>query len=104
MPRAALAAEGTVTITQQANPDATYDAYRLFTADIDDEDGSAANIEWDASVDASKQAELVSFLDTGGAYTAWLTQEGIDTTGDSKTRPRTSSSTSAARSGSRRAS
>lgn len=86
-PAPALAADGTVTITQQANPDATYDAYCLFTADIDDEDGSAANIKWDASVDASKQAELVSFLDTDGAYATWLAKEGIATSEDSKKEP-----------------
>lgn len=83
-PTTALAADGSVTITQQANPDATYDAYRLFTADIDDTDGSAANIAWDASVSSDMQAALVSYLDASGAYTTWLAQQGIDTDAGSK--------------------
>lgn len=85
-PTVAHADDGTVTITQKANPDAAYDAYRLFTADIDDE-GSAANIQWDALVTAEKQTALVDFLDTGGAYTKWLSEKGIAATGGSKKAP-----------------
>ena len=67
VPTAAFAADDSVTITQQANPDAKYDLYRIFTADIDDEN-NATNIKLDASVDKSA---LVTFLN-GHDYQTWL--------------------------------
>lgn len=66
---------GTVTITQQSNPNATYDGYRLVKADVDADD-NGARFEWDS--DAMKTAVL-AFLEqapaTTGAsksYSAWL--------------------------------
>ncbi len=72
-PTPALAVDGSVTITQQANPDATYDAYRLFTADIDGEN-NATNIKLDASVDKSA---LLTFLNDHD-YQTWLDGKGAE--------------------------
>ena len=78
-PERAWAADGSVTITQVANPDATYDAYRLFTADIDDQN-MASNVAWDASVDTGKQTALVTQL--GQDYIDWLkANKGVDDAG-----------------------
>ncbi|MDO4428675.1 MAG: isopeptide-forming domain-containing fimbrial protein [Atopobiaceae bacterium] len=67
LPTPALAVDGSVTITQQANPDAKYDLYRIFTADIDGEN-NATNIKLDASVD---KGALVTFLNDHD-YQTWL--------------------------------
>ena len=67
LPCLALAAEGTVTISQQNNENATYDAFMLFKADISPDD-QAAHITW--ASDSMKKIVL-SFLDSNG-YTKWL--------------------------------
>lgn len=73
-PQTTLAA--TVTITSQtpeaANPDATYDVYRLFDAEID-KYNAASNVTWAANVDTNK---VVKYL--GNEYTDWLDEQGID--------------------------
>lgn len=83
-PAPALAVEDSVTITQRANPDATYDVYRLFTADID-ESNAATNVKFSADDDA--KSALVAWLkdDNTGAsrpYDDWLTAKGRTTAGD----------------------
>ena len=75
VPTAAFADTGSVTITQQANPDAKYDLYRIFTADIDGEN-NATNIKLDASVNKSN---LITFLNSHG-YQTWL--DGKDAQAD----------------------
>lgn len=83
VPTAAFAATGSVTITQKANPNATYDAYRLFTADIDDESDNATQVAWDAGVTDGLQTDLVAFLNQGSGaganqYNTWLGSKGLD--------------------------
>ena len=83
-PTVALAENGAVTITQKANPDATYDVYRLFTADIDGSD-VATNVQF-VGDDEAKNA-LVQWLkgsSTGASttYDAWLAAKGRTSTGD----------------------
>ena len=80
-PQTTLAA--TVTITSQtpeaANPNAAYNAYRLFTADIDNEN-KASHVAWDTAITDEKQTDLVTFLNTypsTNAYTNWLNDEGL---------------------------
>ena len=75
MPVSAYAADGTVTITQKANPGATYDAYRLFTADIDDQN-AATRVEWDDAITLGLKQELVDWLKPKG-YGTWLTENGL---------------------------
>lgn len=67
VPTAAFADTASVTITQQANPDAQYDLYRIFTADVD-EGNRATNIVLDSEV--NKQS-LITFLNKHG-YQTWL--------------------------------
>ena len=80
-PLSAYAEQASVTIVQQANPDAAYKAYRLFTADIDDSN-RATNIDW--AVDENKQAKLIEHLNEAGAYAAWLETQGLG--GDTEAR------------------
>ena len=63
----ALAADGTITISQQNNKNATYDAFMLFKADIS-EDDQATHITW--ASDSMKKIVL-AFLD-GNGYKKWL--------------------------------
>ena len=70
----ALAAEAAITIEQQDNLDATYDAYCLFLADIDEND-VATHVTW-ASDDAREA--VLGFLSTTG-YDDWLAQEHAGT-------------------------
>lgn len=63
----AFAEQGSITVTQRSNSGATYDAYLVFLADIDEHD-QASNIAWPS--DETKQAVL-SFLDENG-YQSWL--------------------------------
>ena len=65
--RPALAQTASVTITQQHNKDATYDAYQLFTADVA-KDNTATHVAW-ASDDM--RAVVLAFLDNNG-YKQWL--------------------------------
>lgn len=67
LPTTALAATGTVTITQQHNADATYDAYQVFSADIS-EKNEATHITWASD---SMQEVVLTFLDANG-YESWL--------------------------------
>lgn len=83
VPTAAFADTASVTITQQANSDATYDAYRLFTATIDDNTNNATQVAWDAGVTDDLQTKLVAFLnqDFGAGvnqYNTWLGNKGLD--------------------------
>ena len=83
VPTAAFADTASVTITQQANSDATYDAYRLFTATIDDNTNNATQVAWDAGVTDGLQTQLVAFLNEdfgAGAnqYNTWLGNKGLD--------------------------
>ena len=66
----ALAAQGTLVITQRHNTDATYDAYRVFAADVGPGD-VVSHVAWPS--DAMRTAVL-SFLDERG-YPEWLEQE-----------------------------
>lgn len=66
--RTAWAANGTLTITQQHNEAATYDAFCLFTADISPDD-KASHIDWASE---SMKKAVLAYLDTNG-YAAWLT-------------------------------
>ena len=63
----AFAEQGSITVTQQNNQGATYDAYLVFRANIDEHD-QASDITWPN--DETKQAVL-SFLDDNG-YKSWL--------------------------------
>lgn len=66
------AAGGSITVNANANnTSVTYDAYQLFTADVNAQD-KATNIAWDSN--AVKTAVL-AFLDDNG-YQAWLTSQG----------------------------
>ncbi len=72
----ALAADASVTITAAtpaANEGATYNAYRIFTADIDDSN-KATNIAWDSE---ATQTVVLAFLNSSNngasqTYSAWL--------------------------------
>ena len=80
---AAFAETGSVTINQQANSDATYDAYRLFTATIDNNTNNATQVAWDTGVTDDLQTQLVAFLnqDFGAGtnqYNTWLGNKGLD--------------------------
>lgn len=67
-PATAHAAQmGRITITQLNNAEATYDAYMLFKADIDEND-QATHVSW--ASDAMKQIVL-AYLDSHG-YEEWL--------------------------------
>ena len=63
----AWARQGSVTISQRNNAKATYDAYLVFLADIDDGD-RATNVSWP---DDQTREAVLSFLDENG-YPAWL--------------------------------
>ena len=63
----AWARQGSVTISHQNNEKATYDAYLVFRADIDEQD-HASNVSWPD--DQTKRAVL-SFLNENG-YPSWL--------------------------------
>ena len=65
----AMADTGTITITQTTNADATYDGYRIFAADIADDDRTT-HVAW-ASDEA--KAAVLAFLDESG-YADWLLQ------------------------------
>ena len=67
---------GTLTINQSHNAQATYDGYRVFRAVVDTED-KATDIVWDN--DATKSAVL-AYLD-GQGYPAWLSSNGHTGTG-----------------------
>ncbi len=87
-PQFAYAETGSVTITSQANDNATYDAYRLFTADVEPSDGRtvATNVAWDSSVSDEARTAILSLLDdsSNGAsqtYGEWLVSDsgaGLD--------------------------
>lgn len=86
-PTSAWAETGTVTIEQQANPDAKYQAFQLFKAEVD-ESGSATNVVWGDGIDGAKRAQIAQQLDllTENGYTAWLTERGLTGPAD-KTNP-----------------
>ena len=65
----AFAAQGTITIEQQHNLDATYDAYHLFAADVDGED-HATHVSW-ASEDM--RSVVLDYL-ASTTYDAWLAE------------------------------
>ena len=67
MPTIALADTGSVTITQQHNAGATYDAYMLFRADIS-EKNEATHIAW---APGGMKDVVLAFLDANG-YKSWL--------------------------------
>lgn len=75
-PAPAYADQASITISQKANADAQYDAYRLFTASISEED-KATNVQWDTSV-GDKKNVLISFLQ-GAGYDTWLMEQGHGT-------------------------
>ena len=67
VPTSALAETGSVTITQQHNAEATYDAFQVFKADISDTN-EATHVAW--ASDSMKDVVL-AFLDSNG-YESWL--------------------------------
>ena len=79
-PAAAYADTGTVTITQKANPNATYDVYKLFTAVIDGQN-NATNVEW--AIDDTHVTALVTQLNNSD-YDTWLTTNGHTDADDAK--------------------
>ena len=74
VPVPAYAADGTVTITS-AQEGISYDAYCVFTADVDNSN-NAANVAWSAQAEANK-TELIKWLKSKG-YGEWLVQNGYD--------------------------
>ena len=76
---------GSVTIiAAEGNADATYAAYRLFTADVKSVEGTGeteVGVGWDSAIDTDKQQAIVSELDalTDGAYTTWVNKKGDPT-------------------------
>ena len=72
-PTPAVADQATLTIRQRHNGEATYDAYQLFLADIDEHD-QASHVSW--ASEATKD-ELLAFLDDHG-YQEWLSQHHPD--------------------------
>ena len=66
-PMRAWAEEGAITITQQHNKNATYDAYMLFKADVSKDD-QATHIAWASE---SMKKIVLAFLD-GNGYKKWL--------------------------------
>ena len=80
-PLQAFAQDGSITIEQRANPDATYKAYRVFSADIDEQD-HATHVDWASS---EVKAAVLAFLDGSSgpwastdqqSYAEWLASEG----------------------------
>lgn len=86
-PTPAWAVPATVTIEQKANPDAKYQAFQLFKADVAD-DASATNVTWGTNIDDVKQTAIAAQLDalTENGYTAWLTAKDLTSETD-KTNP-----------------
>ncbi len=73
------AGNGTVTITSaEGNKAAGYNAYRLFTAVIDDENSAASQVVWDASVDEAAQTKLIAKINelTNNGYDTWVADKG----------------------------
>ena len=73
------AGTGTVTITSaEGNKAAGYNAYRLFTAVIDDENSAASQVDWDTSVDEAAQTELIAKINdlTSNGYQTWVDDKG----------------------------
>ena len=70
VPTAAFADTASVTITAQANTEAKYNVYQIFTAGIDG-NNNATNVAWGQDVDADG---LVTKL--GEDYQTWLTENG----------------------------
>ncbi len=66
-PNMAWAADGSLTITQQHNEAATYDAFCLFTADISS-DNKATHLAWASD---TMKAAVLAYLDANG-YGDWL--------------------------------
>ena len=65
----ATAETGTITITQQSNEGARYDAFMLFSADIDQND-RAKRVGW---ADEETKAAVLGFID-GETYGEWLAE------------------------------
>lgn len=75
----AAGANPSVTIVPaENNGTPQYQAYRLFTAQINDANNEAQQIAWDASVNAEAQAKIVAELDvlTNNGYTTWVADKG----------------------------
>lgn len=70
LPARAQAETGSITIHQLHNTGATYDAYQLFKADIDEKD-NATHVQW-ASQDMSRA--VLAFADDHG-YKEWLSKK-----------------------------
>lgn len=66
-PAFALAQQGSALVSQELNPDASYDAYQVFSASIDDE-GRATNLSW--ATEGVSQVVL-GYLDERD-YLAWI--------------------------------
>ena len=78
----AASANPSVTIVPaENNGTPQYQAYRLFTAQIDDANNNAQKIAWDDSVSPDAQAKIIARLDalTGNAYTNWTASKGDKT-------------------------
>lgn len=75
---AAGASPSVTIVPAENNGTPQYQAYRLFTAQIDDENNNAQKIAWDASVSDDAQGKIITKLDdlTGDAYTEWATSKG----------------------------
>ncbi|MDO4437298.1 MAG: isopeptide-forming domain-containing fimbrial protein [Coriobacteriaceae bacterium] len=82
-PASAWAETGTVTIVPQANPDATYQAFQLFKADITPE-GNAQTVAWGTGIATGQQNAIATQLDalTENGYTAWLKDKGLTSAND----------------------
>lgn len=70
-PVSAYADDGSVTITQSHNTNATYDGYRLFKANVDAND-NATNVAWEND---TIKTNVLAYLDAHG-YGDWLTANG----------------------------
>lgn len=80
-PMTAWAAGTTCTVTihpAAGNEKTSYQAYRLFTAVINDKDSAASKVDWDASVDAGKKDALIAKINelTKNGYDQWVANKG----------------------------
>ncbi len=68
-------ANASVTITPQANEGATYDAYKIFDADIDGSN-NASHIAWSSDSARTAVLQFLGGLTGNESYAAWLTAKG----------------------------
>jgi len=73
-------ASSSITVVPQANEQATYDAYKIFDADIDSND-RASHVSWASDSARSTVLLFLGGLTGGESYADWLSEKGYTQSG-----------------------